>query len=642
MARCKRKNNVEIIIEYFTLDSNQIKICIFVYTFFIDISIYMKTKTKTKKRHGGDIDKKNIFRKILSIGYELESSSLAKFSLIDESNDHPILLNSDSLPKDFNIIKNIQNDDFTEEEFDYYENRLEEFYELKPYTTESINKNVVNKLIEYNDTTFIVSNDLSTTPFTKYLKKICDLNPDEEEETEDLIDKNELYTFESEDGKIFKINFETWQKKHCGMLSDVEWIVTYYNPKKSKNIILDTFINVAKNLILHLSNLQKQKGNLVMNFTEDKEIVKNPQKRILYNLPNTNLYYLQTHYINEELDIDDICFVPQMTFSSRIEDLVDILKELSIDSIQLFENNARISNERVQLIDRIEKCIHLLFQNYNNSAPDEYKIRDDKNKTLIKSINNYIFMILFKLERYFNNYLVDEKVLAKSSAAKYLKDTLFFNSRHINYDLYKSLKKSISEYFQNSIAEDMIIAMIKKIIIQNTVLEEYLITNKENIRKNAFLITNKLDKSNKHYGNPHYSLVSYFDFFEDPIDSAERRDANDKPFNDWLQYNSIDIFSSTMEIKNNIVLVEVRSFQRTLNTYMHSIANDEMKNSMINGICNRITKSFQPDAPGISISTLKQFVLIYEKLQASMSKFRSRSRSNVSKTMKTMKTKKID
>jgi hypothetical protein len=594
--------------------------------------------TKTKKKYGGDIDKKQIFRKILSIGYELESSSLAKFSLIDESSDNPILLNSDSLPKDFEKIKRIQNDDFTEEEFDYYENRLEEFYELKPYTSESINKNNSNKLVEYNDTTFIVSNDLSITSFTRYLKKLCDLNDGEEEETEDLIDKNELYTFESDDGKIFKINFETWQKKHCGMLSDVEWIVTYYNPKKSKNIILDTFVNVAKNLILHLNNLQKQKGKMAVNFIEDKEIVKNPTNRILYNLPDTNLYYLQTHYINEELEIDDVCFVPQMTFSCQIEDLVDILKELSIDGIGLFENSVRISNQRIEMIERIEKCIQLLFKNYNNSAPDEYKLRDVKNKILMKSIKNYIFMIFFKLERYFNNYLVDEKVIAKSSTAKYLKDTLFFNSRHINYDLYMSLKKSISEYFQHSVAEDMIISIIKKIIIQNTVLEEYLVQNKENIRKNAFLITNKLDKSNKHYGNPHYSLTSYFDFFEDPIDSAERRDANDKPFNDWLQYNSIDIFSSTMEIKNNIVLVEVRSFQRTLNTYMYSIANDEMKNSMTNGICNRITKNFEPDAPGFSITTLKQFVSIYDKLQASMSKFTSRSRSNVSKTMKTMKT----
>ena len=79
----------------------------------------------------------------------------------------------------------------------------------------------------------------------------------EEEGGEDLIDKNELYTFESESGKKYTINFENWGKQDCGTFADVEWIMTYYNPKIRKNIILDTFINVAKNLILHLSHLEK-------------------------------------------------------------------------------------------------------------------------------------------------------------------------------------------------------------------------------------------------------------------------------------------------------------------------------------------------------------------------------------------------
>jgi hypothetical protein len=46
-----------------------------------------------------------------------------------------------------------------------------------------------------------------------------------------------------------------------------------------------------------------------------------------------------------------------------------------------------------------------------------------------------------------NNYLQDEKVISKSKTAKYLKDVLFYNSRHTNYELYKSLKKSLSEFF---------------------------------------------------------------------------------------------------------------------------------------------------------------------------------------------------
>ena len=605
----------------------------------------------TRRKRGGDINPNNIFKKILSIGYELETSLLAKLSMIENSEDgEPILFNTDSLTKDYEIIKRIQNNDYTNEEYEYYANRVEEFVETELYTTASLNQrrikighievsdvnfrghnledakrdvpfqnfdglNKKNKLIEYPDSTFLVSNDLSETSFIKYLKSICNLN-DNNDDGEDLIDKNDLYTFDTENGEKYKINFETWQHKHCGMFSDVEWIFTYYNPILSKNIILDTFINVAKNLILHLNSLEKQKGNLVVNFFEnDKEIVKMPVNRILYNLPNTNLYYLQTHYINEELDIDDICFVPQMTFSCRNKDLIDILKELTKDNIKIFENNVRLSNDRMQIIERIENCINNLFQNYNKSVSDEHKIKEYKNKNLVKSMKNYIFMILFKLDRYFNNYLQDEKVISKSKTAKYLKDTLFYNSRHTNYELYKSLKQTVSEYFSGSLNNNDIVLIIQRLIIQQSVLDKFLITDLKHVRKNAFSITNRLDKQNKHYGDPFFSLVSYFDFFEDPIDNPERYDVNDQPFNDWLQYSAVDIYSSTSEIKNDIVLVEMRSFSRTLISYIYNFSY-ELNDNMTNGICNRITRKSQPDASGgISVRTLKQFISIYDNIQ---------------------------
>jgi len=611
----------------------------------------IKNMNITRRKRGGDINPNNIFKKILSIGYELETSSLAKLSMIENSEDgEPILFNTDSLTKDYEIIKRIQNNDYTNEEYEYYANRVEEFVETELYTTASLNQrrikighievsdvnfrghnledakrdvpfqnfdglNKKNKLIEYPDSTFLVSNDLSETSFIKYLKSICNLN-DNNDDDEDLIDKNDLYTFDTENGEKYKINFETWQHKHCGMFSDVEWIFTYYNPILSKNIILDTFINVAKNLILHLNSLEKQKGNLVVNFFEnDKEIVKTPVNRILYNLPNTNLYYLQTHYINEELDIDDICFVPQMTFSCRNKDLIDILKELTKDNIKIFENNVRLSNDRMQIIERIENCINNLFQNYNKSVSDEHKIKEYKNKNLVKSMKNYIFMILFKLDRYFNNYLQDEKVINKLKNAKYLKDVLFYNSRHTNYELYKSLKQTVSEYFSGNLNNNDIVLIIQRLIIQQSVLDEFLITDLKHVRKNAFSITNKLDKQNKHYGDPFFSLVSYFDFFEDPIDNPERYDVNDQPFNDWLQYSAVDIYSSTSEIKNDIVLVEMRSFSRTLISYIYNFSY-ELNDNMTNGICNRITRKSQPDATGaISVRTLKQFISIYDNIQ---------------------------
>jgi hypothetical protein len=634
------------------------------------ISLF-KCKTRTRKIYGGDIDKHNIFKKILSIGYELETMSLAKFTLITSDNENePILLNTDTNSKDYEKMMKLQNgnekdddDEDDEDDYDYYANRMEETLEIDAYTTESLNKQTKQqtkktrgtketKLVKQEDITFLVANDMAVTPFTKYLNNFCNINDTSNAvntknntttKTEsDLIDKNDLYTFETDTVNKYKLNFETWSKKDCGMFSDVEWIMTYYKPKQNKNIILNTFINVAKNLIFHLNQLEKQTGRLIMNFSEDdKEIMKKSEIRNLYHLPNTNLYYLQTHLIDKQLDIDDICFVPQMTFSCHIKDMVDIFKELAKDSINNFENYKRIADERIEVIGTIEKCINKLFENYNRSSPivtltktnanvdnrsHEHKTKttvklklvESRNKTLIKSIKNYLFLFLFKLQRYFNFYLTDEKVKNKSKTAKYLKDTLFFNSRHTNYELYKAIKHLIADYFKEynpdiKLSNNQIASIIQKLVIQQPVLEEFLLNDANNIRKNAFLITNKLEKTHKNYGNPHYSLVSYFDFFENPIDNTTRRNDKNELFHDWLQYDGVDNYSSTTDIKNNIVLTEIRSFARMLASYIYSVADDELKNNMTNGICNQMQKKFQPDTNGVSLIVLKQFLKLYEE-----------------------------
>jgi len=593
--------------------------------------------------------------------------SLAKFTLITtENEDEPTLLNTDTNSMDYEKMIALQNDNESsnEDDYDYYANRLEETLEIDAYTTESLNKlgkltkqtkqnKLVKetKLVKEEDASFLVANDMAVTPFTKYLNVFCNINNNANNKPNtntvntktdtDLIDKNDLYTFETENGNKYKLNFETWSKKDCGMFSDVEWIMTYYNPKQNKNIILNTFINVAKNLVFHLNQLEKQRGKLIMNFSEDdKEIMKKSEIRNLYHLPNTNLYYIQTHLIDKQLDINDICFVPQMTFSCHVKDMLDIFKELTKDSINNFENYKRISDERIAVIGNIEKCISKLFENYNKSSPTftittpntdnqtrepkmkttiKLKLVESRNKTLIKSIKNYLFLFLFKLQRYFNFYLTDEKVKNKSKTAKYLKDTLFFNSRHTNYEIYKSIKQLISEYFKHDtkqhikLSNNEIASIIQKLVIQQPILEEFLINDTRNIRKNAFLITNKLDKTHKNYGNPHYSLVSYFDFFENPIDNTSRRNDKNQLFHDWLQYDGVDNYSSTTDIKNNIVLTEIRSFARMLGSYIYSIADDELKQNMTRGICNQLKKHFQADSNGVSLIVLKQFLHLYEE-----------------------------
>ena len=157
--------------------------------------------------------------------------------------------------------------------------------------------------------------------------------------------------------------------------------------------------------------------------------------------------------------------------------------------------------------------------------------------------------------------------------------------------------------------------IVQKIIIQQTVLEQHILDDKSYTRRNAFLITNKLDKTNQHYGDPYYSLVSYFDFFENPVDNPERRNDKNELFFDWLQYTGIDNYSSTTDIKNNVVLVEVRSFARVLASYIYSISDDELKKNMTNGVCNRMKKYFHPDITGFSMIVLKQFVNLYKNMK---------------------------
>ena len=570
---------------------------------------------KTKKIYGGDIySENNILRNILSIGYELETQNLSKFTLTTNSDgEENVLLNTNAVAKDYEKLKANGED-------------TEELFEIDCYTTSSLNKYATSKskkkpkLSVNKNTVFLVANDMASSPFSKYLNSYCNLNtktttPDDDSDDSDdeLIDKDELYTFETVEGDIYYLNFDINPKQDCGLFADVEWIMTYYEPKRSKNIIIDTFVNVIKNLLYHLNSLEKTSGKLIMHFDEnDTEIMERPEFRTLYHLPDTNLYYMETILSNEKLDLDDICLVPQMTFSCKIKDVVDIFKELIKDDIKLIKNYAIISEARLKLVGHLETCINKLFAQYNKSVKS-YKIVESKNKPLVKEMKGCLFLILFKLNRYYNAFLTDEKVKKKLKTSKYLKDTLFFNSRHTNYDLYKELKTLINAYFSNALSNEEVVTIIQHLVIQQEILNDYLLEDKKNVRVNAFSIKNKLEIGNKSYGNPHYSLVSYFDFFENPIKETERRNDKDELFHDWLQYEGIDIYSSTTDLKNKIVLTEIRTFPRLLGSYMYSIADETLKNNMTNGICNRLRKYYQPDLGAFSILALKQFVELYEK-----------------------------
>ena len=137
-------------------------------------------------------------------------------------------------------------------------------------------------------------------------------------------------------------------------------------------------------------------------------------------------------------------------------------------------------------------------------------------------------------------------------------------------------------------------------------------TSEIKIRKGALSLSNTLDKSNKNYGDPVYSLVSYFDFFEDPIDDDTNLDEDDEILKyDWLEYKKYDDYSAKMDLKDDIILVECRIFQKILSSYVYSIADEELKEQMHNGSCNILTKRFSPDVSSLSIANLKKIVELH-------------------------------
>jgi len=568
------------------------------------------TKRNIQKK-GGDIHAKTIFEKILSIGYEMETTDLAKLTLTSEDE----FLNTDTARKDLAKL----NSDISEDDdyFDQYVLRQEETFEEDFYVNEKVDKDVV----------FYITNDIANSPFVKELDKICGIG----EETDSKI-KNEMYKIrmKNKDQEVEDkpITFLFWNDKvHCSVFSDVEWIFTHYKPAKSKSVIIDTFFISIRNLIRHLDGLSTTTGELILTPEEEDEdiVVKHPKARVLFHKPDSNLYYLQTdNYKEDPLMVDKICLVPQMTFSTHISELFPVLKQLTSDSFKTIPSIQEKFDDLLTFLNLIDNLIQELVKGFNESYPD-HAIKST-NKILYKSMKNYLGMMFYKLHIYINHYAIDKK----ANKSGYLKDYLTFNSRHSNYVLYNGLKKCLTEYYSNTKTEEDIIRIIRNLILQQSILEEFLLEDKSNVRKNAFSPTNILEKQHKQYGNPSYSLYSYLQFFEEPLEYEENDNYDDSNISDWLVYKKIDIYSTPMELKDDVVLTEFRGFSRALNSYMYSTGNTRIKELMTEGICNIRAKKLHANLGGSSIETLRTFIeLLDSKEKSKKSKTRkSKSKSN--------------
>lgn len=491
-------------------------------------------KRKTRRIYAGYITRHKIFNNILSIGYEMETTSLVKFTKMNDGvSDY--FMNTDTNARDISMFDSGGNK-YTDEDELFI--RMEEYYNI------DIGENA----------TFYITNDIATTPLGKQLEAICDND----------LDKDELYTlkiYDTENPTEYPIKFFFNGEVDCSLFSDVEWILTYYNPKNDANIILNTFNGTVQHIIQHLDELEiaTKKGRLVLHNGEgdnDDIEIERPLNRILFHKPDTNLYYMQAQ--SNCKSVNDITTSIQMTFGSHAEHTFQIMKEIMKEPFVCDRDHDKNSCS-VYYFDKIEQCVNELM---------EYPMFSDKIKTaptkLVSEIKCFISCILYKLYVYYNIHLQKE-------SKKYLKNSFPLNVRHSNYVLYNELKKCIRELGIQDASDESI---IQQIIIQEDILLKYLVDDVKYIRKNAFRITNRLDKveHKKNYGNPAYSLVSYFDFFENPLEDANEDTDGEIIHHDWFEYTNLDTFSTKMEISaDRILLVESRNFPKLIKKHIESV-----------------------------------------------------------------------
>lgn len=492
---------------------------------------------------GGDVFRNNALKNIVSVGYEIECGVLAKMTLSEMSEStNKLLLNTDTTSKDVSQLKKLENDLNALD--DNVMKRIEETVEMESFDKHGkIDKN----------TEFHITNDYAVTPFLKKLKPLCFYNDDDDENN--THEKNLMYKFHAKSGDIYDINFILNAFNNCESFSCVEWIFTYYKPERSTNVVLETFVNMMTNLIHHIDDLKPIHGNLKLHYFNDEEqIIDKPNDRILYHKPNTNIYYLQTHVLDKPLTLDDVCSKIQMTFGAKAEHIFDIMLAL-LDS-----NKYEKVNEQYKAINNVKICVEELVEKSGHDVNARAKA--------------YIGLILFKLRQYYIYQSLDKK------DSSYFKNALFMNARHSNYDLYLAFKKCVKTNALNTLCD---------IVLQPDILNKYL--ENPSVRRGAFSKNNILNQDAVQYGNPAYSLHSYFQFFETPRNDESNLDYKGKIlYNDWLQYKKIDFSSAKLPLKRDVVLVESRSFHNIITSFIQSIADDELTKNLTGGICNEITK----------------------------------------------------
>jgi hypothetical protein len=571
---------------------------------------------------GGSLIPDKTFKKILSIGYEFETHDLAKLSLhsnkkslinsqmslrvlegkldtgsATEIDDNYISvripIHKDDKPHKDKLAeteaKNAVPMDYEELEFmaafeDEYEEEMYE--EKKRLLEERENESYLEYFTENRKTDnkktvkFHVTNDIGDVDFGAILKKQCeDVN----------IAKNDMYFFKTNKGKLYDFKFSEELTNSCPTFTGVEYIVTYYSPKKENaNIIVDTFVDACSRIVDHLINLKKTTGELLMH--DEKKTHYIPvgelgKERCLYHKPDTNLFYMDTYDTENKTktqSIGDAIFVPQMTFRCKALDLIDIIKEI-LEIPDFKKSKTDIHSHNLDLEDAVylEETVDKLIDNFNKTAKlgsDRKRRTIDKTTIMAKNLKTYMFLIYYKL--YY--YIQEHKLILNKEEEDYLKDHLSFASRHNNTTLYNRIKEILQESFDISEIDE-----VHRLLCQPTILSSmYKFENKEKTDHNyEGSAKANLQKSDPNYGDPLYSLSSYFKHFEDPKTITSQLD--------WLAEARIDSFSTIFPLVSDHILIENRFFRFEIgvwlrNTIDKNFSKDTLKLKEMLDIVNKL------------------------------------------------------
>lgn len=563
---------------------------------------------------GGSLISDKTFKKILSIGYEFETHDIAKLSL---HNNKKTLINSNLTlrilqdKKDKKSVKTIDDNyllvripigqekstiineeknvdaDMDDEEREFMEAFKEEIEleKLKKHENDSYLEYFNENRKKDNKETikFQITNDVGDGDFGYMLNDYC---------KKLSIPKNDMFSFKTKNGKMLDIKFAEELTNDCKTFSGVEYVVTYYNPKKDNpNVIIDTFVDACSRIIDHLGDLKKTNGELMIvdnEKTKYKTIGNIENERCIYHKPKTNLFYIDTYDNKNTIKlktIGDVDFVPQMTFRCKAIDLLDIVKEILKTSDKNIKSGSSVilSNtldlEQIELIDSI---VDNLFISYNKTS--EKKISLDTIEW--RNLKAYLFLIYYKLFYYIQNSseITHKKDIEDTENKNkeheddddddenYLKDFIGFSSRHSNYDLYNKSKELLEKYYGIKDVET-----IHKILCQPQVISTMYKKNISDSYENGefnYVDPHKteLEETSKNYGNPMYSFSSYFKHFEKPPAKQD---------NDWLIESKIDTYSTTFALTGDDIMVENRSFRYSLGLFLRNMVDKKLSKDTI-------------------------------------------------------------